>query len=134
MSSSTTQQVHITHVGRVVIPVADTDRALEFYVGKLGFEKVVDVEMGPEMRWVEVAKPGEKTTIALAPPPPGGSAGNRETGICLDTTDIDADHAALKAAGVDVDDEISRFGGPVPPMFWLRDPEGNSLLIVTPNE
>jgi hypothetical protein len=28
----------------------------------------------------------------------------------------DADHAALKAAGVDVDEEISRYGDPVPPI------------------
>jgi hypothetical protein len=29
-----------------------------------------------------------------------------------------------------VDHEVSRMGGPVPPMFWLRDPEANVLLIV----
>ena len=55
-----------------------------------------------------------------------------ETGIGLQTEDIDAIHAELKAAGVDVDDEVSRFGGPVPPMFWLRDPDGNSLIVVEP--
>jgi hypothetical protein len=86
------------------------------------------------MRWVEVSLPGTPTTIALAPPPPGSSAGESQTGICLDTTDVDADHAALKTAGVDVDAEVSRMGGPVPPMFWLRDPDGNSLLIVEPSE
>jgi catechol 2,3-dioxygenase-like lactoylglutathione lyase family enzyme len=84
------------------------------------------------MRWVEVALPGTPTTIALAPPPPGREAGGTETGIILDTTDVDADHAALKAAGADVDDEISRYGGPVPPMFWVRDPDGNSLIVVEP--
>jgi catechol 2,3-dioxygenase-like lactoylglutathione lyase family enzyme len=89
--------------------------------------------MGPDMRWVEVAIPGTPTTIALAPPPPGVQAGGGQTGICLDTTDVDADHAALKAAGVDVDEEVSRFGGPVPPMFWLRDPDGNALIIVQPS-
>ena len=26
-------------------------------------------------------------------------------------------------------DEVSRMGDPVPPMFWLRDPEGNVLMI-----
>jgi hypothetical protein len=31
---------------------------------------------------------------------------------------------------VDVDDEVSRMGGPVPPMFWFRDPEGNTLMMV----
>ena len=62
------------------------------------------------------------------------AAGGAETGIILDTTDVDADHAALRDAGVDVDAEVSRMGDPVPPMFWLRDPDGNSLIIVEPNE
>src|SRR4051794_18003664 len=122
--------LNVTHVGRVCVTIADTDRAVEFYVGKLGFEKVVDTPMGEDMRWVEVAVRGTPTTIALAPPPPGTPAGGSQTGICLDTSDVDADHAALKAAGVDVDDEVTRYGGPVPPMFWLRDPDGNSLIVV----
>ena len=124
--------LHLAQVGRVCVTVADTDRAIDFYVGELGFEKVVDVPMGDAMRWVEVALPGTTTTIALAPPPQGTDAGGNETGICLDTSDVDADHATLKAAGVDVDDEVTRWGGPVPPMFWLRDPDGNSLIIVQP--
>ena len=127
----TTLNIHT--VGRVCVTVADSDRAIDFYVDTLGFEKVVDTPMGPGMRWVEVALPGTKTTIALAPPPEGQQAGGGQTGICLDTSDVDADHAALKAAGVDVDDEISRFGDPVPPMFWLRDPDGNSLIVVQPS-
>jgi catechol 2,3-dioxygenase-like lactoylglutathione lyase family enzyme len=114
------------------VTVADTDRAIDFYVGTLGFEKVVDVPMGPDMRWVEVSVSGAETTIALAPPPQGQEAGGSETGICLDTSDVDAAHAALKAAGANVDDEVSRYGGPVPPMFWLRDPDGNSLIVVEP--
>jgi catechol 2,3-dioxygenase-like lactoylglutathione lyase family enzyme len=113
--------------------VADTDRAIDFYVDTLGFTKVVDVPMGEAMRWVEVALPGTATTIALAPPPQDQESGGSQTGICLDTSDVDADHAALKAAGVDVDEQVTRWGGPVPPMFWLRDPDGNSLIIVQPS-
>jgi|SRR5579871_2711399 len=124
--------LNLTQVGRVCVTVADTDRAIDFYTGKLGFEKVVDVPMGPDMRWVEVQLRGTPTTIALAPPPAGKTAGGAETGIIIDSTDIDADHASLKAADVDVDAEISRFGDPVPPLFWLRDPDGNSLCIVQP--
>src|SRR3954470_13430332 len=124
--------LNVTHVGRVCVTIADTDRAVEFYVGKLGFEKVVDTPMGEDMRWVEVAVRGTPTPIALAPPPPGTPAGGSQTGICLDTSDVDADHAALKAAGADVDDEVSRYGGPVPPMFWVRDPDANSLIVVQP--
>ena len=76
---------------------------------------------------------GTPTTIALAPPPQGTEAGGSQTGICLDTSDVDADHATLKEAGVDVDETVSRYGDPVPPMFWLRDPDGNSLMIVQPS-
>jgi catechol 2,3-dioxygenase-like lactoylglutathione lyase family enzyme len=129
--SQVASQLNLTKVGRVCVTVSDTDRSIEFYE-RLGFEKVVDVPMGPGMRWVEVAIPGHETTIALAPPPEGRSAGGSETGICLDTSDVDADHAALKAAGLDVDAEVTRYGGPVPPMFWLRDPDGNSLIVVEP--
>src|SRR3954466_13860738 len=131
--SKLASQLGITRVGRVCVTVADTDRAIDFYVGTLGFEKVVDVPMGEGMRWVEVALRGTPTTIALAPPPQGQPAGGSQTGICLDTSDVDADHAALKAAGVDVDDEVACWGGPVPPMFWLRDPDGNSLIVVQPS-
>lgn len=124
----------LTQVGRVAVATADVDRALDFYVGTLGFEKVVDVPMGDSARWVEVALAGTPTTIALAPPPPGREVGGADTGIILDTTDVDADHAALKAAGADVDAEVTRWGGEVPPMFWVRDPEGNSLIVVQPNQ
>src|SRR5262252_6219760 len=106
-----TTRLNIHTVGRVCVTVADTDRAIDFYVDTLGFEKVLDVPMGPGMRWVEVALPGTKTTIALAPPP-GQTAGGGQTGICLDTSDVDADHAALKTAGVDVDDDVTRYGDP----------------------
>jgi len=131
--STVASKLNISKVGRVCVTVADTDRALDFYVGTLGFEKVVDVPMGPDMRWVEVQVSGVETTIALAPPPQGQEAGGSQTGICLDTSNVDAAHEALKAAGADVDDEVSRFGGPVPPMFWLRDPDGNSLIVVEPS-
>ena len=126
--------LNLTQVGRVCVGVADTDRAIDFYVNTLGFTKVVDVPMGEAMRWVEVSLPGTATTIALAPPPPGTEAGGSQTGICLDSTDIDADHAALKAGGADVDDEVTRWGGPVPPMFWLRDPDRNALMVVQPSD
>ncbi|MHB8649348.1 MAG: VOC family protein, partial [Gaiellaceae bacterium] len=35
-------KLHITEVGRVAVPAADQNRALEFYVGTLGFELRTD--------------------------------------------------------------------------------------------
>src|SRR6184192_4118189 len=101
--SKVASKLNLTQVGRVCVTISDTDRAIDFYVGTLGFEKVVDVPMGPEgMRWVEVKLPGTETNIALAPPPPGKPAGGQDTGIILDTTDVGAAHGALHEAGADV--------------------------------
>ena len=126
----TSTSTRISQIANVCIPVADVDRAVAFYTGPLRLEKRTDVPFEDTYRWVEVAPPGAATVIAIAPPPPGGQAGGRETGISLQTDDVDAVHAELKAAGVDVDAEVSRMGDPIPPMFWLRDPEGNSLMVV----
>jgi catechol 2,3-dioxygenase-like lactoylglutathione lyase family enzyme len=127
----TTTTAPFTKIGIVCVPVSDTDRAIAFYVDTLGLEKRVDAPFGGDYRWVEVAPAGTaETTIALAPPPPGKPVGGMETGIGLHTPDIDALHADLKARGVDVDAEVSRMGDPVPPLFWLRDPDGNVLMVV----
>jgi catechol 2,3-dioxygenase-like lactoylglutathione lyase family enzyme len=127
-------KLHITEVGRVAIPAADQDRALAFYVDTLGFELRSDETFADgKMRWIEVAPAGATTAIALTPPMEGGPTAV-DTGIVISSSDIEADHTALKAAGVDVDPEIARWGSPVPPMFRLRDPGGNSLTIVEPIE
>ena len=58
----------ITDVRTVGVPVADQDRALAFYLEKLGFEKRLDApveQLGG--RWIEVAPPRAATTIALVP-------------------------------------------------------------------
>jgi catechol 2,3-dioxygenase-like lactoylglutathione lyase family enzyme len=124
--------LHITEIGRVAVPAADQDRALEFYVGTLGFELRSDETFADgKMRWIEVAPRGGSTAIAIAPPMEGGPTAV-DTGIVISSSDIKADHATLKAAGVDVDPEIADWGPPVPPMFRLRDPGGNSLTIVEP--
>ena len=121
----------IARINTVVVPVADPDRSLEFYVDILGFEKRADIPFGDgDYRWVEVAPPGADTTIAIVPPPPGQESGNKQTGISLQTDDIDALHAELRERGTDVDDEVSRMGDPVPPLFWFRDPDNNTLMVV----
>lgn len=120
----------IKQIATVVVPVSDQERALDFYVGKLGLEKGADVPMGDQYRWLEVSPGGTATTIAIVPPPPDKPGPGVETGISLQTDDIDAYHALLKERGVNVDPEVTRYGDPVPPMFWLRDPDGNSLFVV----
>ena len=82
--------------------------------------------------------PDGKAGIAVVP-----GEGGVATGIILNTTEIEATHSDLRAAGLDVDPTIAREGpgveiaigsvkneDPAPPMFYVRDPDGNSLLIV----
>jgi catechol 2,3-dioxygenase-like lactoylglutathione lyase family enzyme len=127
MSTSTAT---ISQIGLVCVPTTDQDRAIAFYES-IGFEKRTDIAMGGGYRWVEVYPPEGSAGIALAPPPPGsGEIVPTQTGITLDTADIEAAHAQFKALEVDVDAEVSRMGDPVPPMFWFRDPSGHSLMVV----
>jgi predicted enzyme related to lactoylglutathione lyase len=136
----------IKQVGTVFVPVTDQDRALTFYLEKLGFEKRGDFTYGEGARWIEVAPPGSTIAIALVSRSEGESAGAGETLCAFSTEDIDADHERLRARGVDVDAEIGRKGGsrpglvsahvtvkdPMPPQFSFRDPDGNRFLIVEP--
>jgi catechol 2,3-dioxygenase-like lactoylglutathione lyase family enzyme len=131
----------------VFVPVADQDRALEFYLDKLGFEKRADFPYGEGVRWIEVAPPGSANAIALVAPSEGGSVGSEKAHCALTTEDIEADHATLRARGVDVDAEIARTGthrsglvsievtvaDPVPPQFFFRDTDGNRFVIVQPD-
>jgi catechol 2,3-dioxygenase-like lactoylglutathione lyase family enzyme len=125
--TKTQATTHITRVGTVIVPVSDQDRALDFYLATLGFEKRMDAPYGPAGRWIEVAPQGASTTIALIPAGDGDPSGNE---VSFATRDAEADHAQLLARGVDVDAELIRMGDQVPPMFTFRDPDGNRFRVV----
>jgi catechol 2,3-dioxygenase-like lactoylglutathione lyase family enzyme len=138
---------HLSEVGAVFVPVTDQERALRFYLDILGFEKRVDFTYGDGIRWIEVAPPGAANSIALVPEGEGESSGGDATYCAFATSDIEADHATLRANGVDVDEEIAQAGNsraglistevsvpdPVPRQFFFRDPDGNRFLIVQPD-
>ena len=130
----------IGRIHLVMVPSTDQDRSIAFYEA-LGFEKRADGAFGDGHRWVELYPPGGTTGIALAPAQEG--APGVQTGIIVTTEDIDATHARLRSDGVDVDAEVARAGapaeirlgaadvvGPDPAMFYLRDPDGNALLVI----
>lgn len=120
--------VGINGIHTVGVPVTDQDRAVDFYVGTLGFDKRLDApveQLGG--RWIEVAPAGSPVTVALVPSRQGLPAGV-ETGIRFTTDDAAALHAELNKHGVDVG-ELLQWEG-VPPMFAFRDPDGNGMEIV----
>lgn len=129
MSESPSSPTTVSNIGVVMFTVSDQDEALEFYTQKLGFELRSDSRFGEndEMRWLEVAPPGSTARLALNPPmgaEPGGG------GIGVETADVLTEHARLKATGgVDLDPEPMRTPG-APLMFMLRDPDGNTVVVV----
>jgi catechol 2,3-dioxygenase-like lactoylglutathione lyase family enzyme len=136
----------ISEIGAIFVAVADQERALDFYRDTLGFELRADFTYGGGIRWIEVAPAGAANSIALVGPGEGGPAGGARTYCAFATTDIEADHASLRARGVDVD-EIAAAGSsragllstdatvpdPVPAQFLFRDPDGNRFLVVQPS-
>jgi catechol 2,3-dioxygenase-like lactoylglutathione lyase family enzyme len=121
----------LDRIGRVLVPVADQDKAIAFYTASFGCTLVADVPFGGGSRWVEVALPGGGATIALVPPQ-GEFTYPRSTGIGFETADARAAHAALTAAGVDVDEELVGGDGEVPVLFFFRDPDGNQFMAAEP--
>jgi len=122
MTATTT---HITGIRTVSIPVGDQDAALCFYSGTLGFTVLRDNPTPSGGRWIELAPGGDNAIVTLEPAVADVTRG--AIGIRFTTDDAQAAHAALLAAGVDVD-EILRWPG-VPAMFAFRDPEGNAFSI-----
>lgn len=118
----------ITGIRTIGVPVTDQDKAVEFYVGMLGFHKRLDVPLdGLGGRWIEVGLPGTDTTLALVPAKPGAPV-VVDTGIRLTTPDVEAAHTELAGHGVSVDD-ILRWPN-APAMCTFRDPFGHRLVIV----
>lgn len=117
-----------SHIHSTTIVVSDQDAALDFYVNTLGWEKVFDNPMGPDMRFVTVVPPGATTQMSLGLPGWLNGYTPGETGISLITPDIDATYKTLTERGV-------KFRGPVETMpwgqkaTWFSDPDGNEFFL-----
>ena len=55
----------------VSVPVSDQEAALQFYTGKLGFVKKLDIPLGEGNRWLTVVSPDEQDgpEVLLEPAP-----------------------------------------------------------------
>src|SRR6478752_7559872 len=116
----------ITHVQLLSVPASAQDRESDFYVNMLGFELVRDVQMQPDLRWVQVAPPGGQTSLTLVTwfdSMPSGSL----RGLVLETDDVEGDLAAVTARGVEVPEGVQ--DQPWGRFFTVVDPDGNALVV-----
>lgn len=115
----------ITSFEIISIPVSDPQASKTFYQHTLGFDLVRESPMGPGMTWIQLAPRGSATTIALVTWFPNMKSGSVQ-GLMFNTDDLDADHAALTAKGV----EMSAIGSePWGRYSTFKDPDGNGLII-----
>jgi len=96
----------MSRLGAVSLLVRDYDEAIDFYVGKLGFDLSSDTDMGGGKRWVTVTPKGGHTALLLAKattPDQTARVGDQAGGrvwLFLETDDFKRDHASWTAAGV----------------------------------
>ena len=123
----------------VVVPVSDVDRAKAFYIDQAGFELLVDSQMGPEFRVVQLVPPGSAAAIAI-----GTGIGTMEPGslhgLHLCVSDIEAARDELVSRGTEVGD-IFHSAKPARPrastpsgaayatFMPFQDPDGNTWLV-----
>jgi len=130
----------------IVLPVADVDRAKEFY-GGIGFREDVDYTGPDGFRVVHFTPPGSAASIIIGDRVTDAAPGSAQ-GVHFVVDDIVAAHAELLAKGVKVSDvfhdaggvfhhagEQDRIAGPHPDrqsygsFLSFEDPDGNGFVV-----
>jgi catechol 2,3-dioxygenase-like lactoylglutathione lyase family enzyme len=93
----------------VVIPVADVDRAKDFYTG-LGWRLDADVPVGGDFRVVQVTPPGSPASVIFGTSVTEQAPGTAR-GLHLIVEDIEAAHDELKRAGAEPSEVFHDAGG-----------------------
>jgi catechol 2,3-dioxygenase-like lactoylglutathione lyase family enzyme len=85
----------------ITLPVADVDRALRFYVDRVGFTLDVDYTPNDAFRVVQLTPPGSGCSIQIGKGPTDALAGSLRN-IYLVVTDLEAARSCLLERGVEV--------------------------------
>jgi catechol 2,3-dioxygenase-like lactoylglutathione lyase family enzyme len=112
------------------LPVSDVDRAIDFYVNRVGFHLDHDIEPGPGMRVAQMTPPGSPTSVVIGRGLPLGDPGTTK-GMQLVVEDIDAARADLAGRGVEITDvqQLGPEGAPGSRFAFFSDPDGNGWSL-----
>jgi methylmalonyl-CoA/ethylmalonyl-CoA epimerase len=123
---STTASLGITGVGQVAINVRNVQRAVEFYRDVLGLNFLFQI---PNAAFFECG--GLRLMLGTAEKP---EFDHPASILYYKVGDIHAAYASLQATGVQTEDAphlIARMPDHELWMFFLRDPEGNHLGVMS---
>ena len=119
----------LQNVRTITVRVSDQDRAVDFYVDMLGFEKIRDIPMGPDARWIEVKPAGAQTSLVLSREGSAGDPGGF-TGYIFDSENIQETYETLNTKGVHF--TVAPRSEPWGKWAQFADPDGNEFGIWAP--
>lgn len=121
----------INHIQVTTVFVSDQDKAKAFYTDVLGLSERIDMMMGENFRWLEVAPEKGQASIALALPFPGmpTKAVGKPTGMIFDVANVKTLVTDLKSKGANITQEPTEqaWGGIE---ARVADPDGNEFGLV----
>ena len=117
----------IKQIKFVSIPVADQNRALDFYTDKLGFTIITDQPFDEKQRWIELRIPKAETCVVLFTPEGEEKRIGSFMNMSYTCDDIEKTYEELKRRGVE-------FEGPLQKQPWgtyamFKDTEGNRFVV-----
>ena len=119
----------IKQIKFISIPVADQNRALDFYTDKLGFTIITDQPFDEKQRWIELRVPKAETRLVLFTAEGDEKRVGTMMNLSFACEDIVRTYEQLKARGVE-------FEGPPEKKPWgsyamFKDSEGNRFVIAS---
>jgi len=108
------------------VPVSDVDRAIEFYVDKVGFNLDHDRRVSDELRFVQLTPPGSACSIAFGEGLGATLAPGSLDVIQVVIDDADAALEQLREQGVDAEGVDEQAWGR---FVTFRDPDGNRWTL-----
>lgn len=124
----------------VSVPVADVDRAKEFYETRMGFTVDHDTEVGPGVRFVQLTPRGSGCSVVIGTGMGNDMAPGSLKGLQLVVNDVRAARDELASRGVDIgevqfagpagfrpakdDDDLNNAG-----FAFFADPDGNGWAL-----
>jgi len=117
----------IKQIKFVSIPVADQNRALDFYTEKLGFTIITDQPFDDKQRWIELRVPKAETRVVLFT----AEGEEKRIGSMMPMSyacdDIDKTYEELKGRGVEFEGLPQK--QPWGKYAMFKDSEGNRFVI-----
>ncbi|SOD72074.1 predicted enzyme related to lactoylglutathione lyase [Jatrophihabitans sp. GAS493] len=110
----------------IFLPVSDVDRAKAFYVDQVGFHADHDVQVSPELRFVQLTPPGSACSVAFGTGLGIDMEVGSQRGVQVVIADAQAARAQLLANGVDASEvDVQAWGH----FVHFADPDGNTWAL-----